>query len=300
MSAYYYLVSSLPELSAETDLKRLDIPALTDLVLRNLSPADRQAAGWLMLPTDHQLLFQLSRKGSARQGISELTDRLACFSVGYWQFVLEPTQHSLPADEDRISAFSEVPAYLAHWLDENREAIPAMNHLDFFQSIAERYHSAAARSGISFISRYTHFVRRLENFRAVWQSRQYGYDLATMSVTLSQNADPEDEQLLQSGAVWLREAREQYLALAELETALSTDSPVRIRQAILKAHWAFLYELANEKDAFASEAVLSWFARLLLLVRYATPRTQSAAAEPAALQNILANMMSETFIPNLS
>jgi len=57
--SYYYLISSLPDLSIGMDTKQIDFEKTFDLIQRNLTPEDNELFQYLIYPNDISTLLSI-------------------------------------------------------------------------------------------------------------------------------------------------------------------------------------------------------------------------------------------------
>jgi len=253
--SYYYLISSLPELSPETDTSKLEFDELFDSINRNLSKQDADLLKYLIYPNDlHNLLVVLSKEHQNRSSVDFKSPS-----------VLEPEEV-----ESYKKNRANFPDFMNFFLSENEDRLSVMSRREMEDAMQERFFEEVLELNNAFLSGYYKFNRILKSIVAA-------YNFNTYDFLSSPNIHDVDRLILQIGPGKSPSASvlKDYAFLEKLITALSENKPEKTERLIDRILWDFLDE--TKAEPFSSEIVFAYTIKLLLLKRWHRIEQESKA-----------------------
>lgn len=269
---YYYLISSLPELSSKMDASKLDFDELFDSIKRNLTKQDSHVLKYLIYPND-------------------LNNLLAVLSQEYqnWSLVVfkSPAIFSIEDIEAYKKNRRNFPDFMNDFLSENEDRLSKMSRREMEDAMLDRFYNEVFEIDNAFLNNYYRFLRALKSVVAAYNFNSYDF--------LSQpNIHDADRLILQVGpdrspsAAVLRD----FSYLEELMTALADHQPEQTERYLDSIIWDFLDESTGEH--FSREAVFSYTIKLQILKRWLSIKPETNKKDyDNLLQKIMNNYTSE-------
>lgn len=249
---YYYLISSLPEISPEMDASKLEIEELFDVIKRNLSKADSRYLRYLIYPNDINNLIAVISKNDHG-----------------WSSV-EFKKPSIFDDED-IETYKKnrrnFPDFMNDFLSENEDRLANMSRREIEDALFERFYNEVFNLDNNFLTNYYQFIRELKSLIAAFNFNTYDF----LSQPKIQDAD---RLIVQVGANKSPSASvlRDYPYLEELIKVLPEDQPEKTERFIDKIIWNFLDEMSGNQ--FSCEAVLAYTLKLKIVKRWLSIKSQ--------------------------
>ncbi|TPV35391.1 DUF2764 family protein [Paucihalobacter ruber] len=243
---YYYLISSLPDISPHSDASKLDFDDLFDTIRRNLNKEDRRFMRYLIYPNDlNNLLSMLSHEYRDTQ-----TVHFKKPSIFY---------------PEEIKAYKltrrNFPDFMNDFLSENEDRLATMSLREMEDAMLDRFYSKVFSLNNHFLTNYYKFVRELTSLTAAFHFNTYSF--------LSQpNIHDADRLILQVGPDRSPSAMviKDYPYLEELIKVLSKHQPEKTERFIDSVIWNYLDD--TTEGAFSREAVYAYAVKLQLLQRW--------------------------------
>ena len=243
---YYYLISSLPELSPTMDTSKLDFDELFDAIKRNLDETDIQTFKYLIYPNDlHNLLTTLSKH------------YLNWSSIGY----------KLPSiiEIEDVEAFKKnrrnFPDFMNDFLAENEDRLRGMSRKEMEDAMQHRFYNQITELKNSFLSNYFNFYRKLKSIIAA-------YNFNTYDFLSKPNISDAERLLLQIGpeSTASTSLLKDYPIVEDLIQVLTEKKPIDIEHYIDELMWNFLED--SYTDQFSNIAVFAYTLKLQILKRW--------------------------------
>ncbi len=243
---YYYLISSLPNLSPDMDIQRIDFEKTFELIQRNLTREDGQFFRYLLYPNDIRNLL----------------------SILFYEY-----HHLSLLSAKRISVFSEeemkdyrffksnFPEFLNDFFVENEARFPTMTMREMEDALMLKFYEEVEALDCIFITEYFSFQKELKDIIAAFNFGAFQF--------LSSPTIKDSERLIGQigpGSSPTTTLAKDYPYLDELMLVLSGDEPEKIEQYIDRVLWDFLEE--KNKDFFSKEAVFNYTIKLLMKHRW--------------------------------
>jgi len=270
---YYYLMSSLPDLSSESPFLS-EIGALVEHIEENLAPGDLKYFRYLLYKNDNKnLIYQLR----LREGIRD---------PSYLTF-FEPSAYTFEELEMHIKDSEDLPAYMQAFLEAcGRDELPADWRLRE-NLLKERYYQEALQLKDSFLRAYFSFKRSLKNILSALNARQYGFPLAEVLI----GHDDLTAQLSRATQSDFGLSRE-FPFIDELRQYIADKSFVKLEQTVDLLLLRKVQELAL--DRFSRGAVFAYFIEATLLQRWIHLEEKAGAQE---LERMMHRIVSEASWP---
>lgn len=159
MGAYYYLISSLPEVKLSDSKAKYDINEITQSILSSLSGKDAKLF--------HYFIYQNDNKNLA----NAIAMSKGLFSP--YNIHLEPSVFS--KDEiQKYANLSNLPNYMSKFLEDNKNVEwENIRHIE--NNLLNLYYEEMIRTGNAFIKEYALFMRNLKNILAALNGRALGF-----------------------------------------------------------------------------------------------------------------------------
>lgn len=159
MGAYYYLISSLPEVKLSDSKAKYDINEITQSILSSLSGKDAKLF--------HYFIYQNDNKNLA----NAIAMSKGLFSP--YNIHLEPSVFS--KDEiQKYANLSNLPNYMYKFLEDNKNVEwENIRHIE--NNLLNLYYEEMIRTGNAFIREYALFMRNLKNILAALNGRALGF-----------------------------------------------------------------------------------------------------------------------------
>lgn len=159
MGAYYYLISSLPEVKLSDSKAKYDINEITQSILSSLSGKDAKLF--------HYFIYQNDNKNLA----NAIAMSKGLFSP--YNIHLEPSVFS--KDEiQKYANLSNLPNYMYKFLEDNKNVEwENIRHIE--NNLLNLYYEEMIRTGNAFIKEYALFMRNLKNILAALNGRALGF-----------------------------------------------------------------------------------------------------------------------------
>jgi hypothetical protein len=244
--SYYYLISSLPELSPQMDTSKLDFVELFDSIDRNLSKQDTYLLKYLIYPNDlDNLLNVLSEKHQNRSAVDFKT----------------PSVFEAEEVENYKKNRANFPDFMNDFLSQNEDRLSVMSRREMEDAMQERFYEEVFELNNAFLTRYYKFSRTLKSIIAAYNFNAYDF-LSTPKV------QEVDRLILQIGPGKSPSASvlKDYGFLEKLITALSENKPEQTERLIDRILWDFLDNTSAEP--FSGEFVFAYTIKLQLLKRW--------------------------------
>lgn len=243
---YYYLISSLPDISLKMDASNLDFDDLFDMIRRNLTKEDKKLLRYLIYPNDiHNLLSILSQE--------------------YQDWPTAPFKKPSVFNLEEIKAYKltrkNFPDFLNDFLAENEDRLSSMSPREMEDAILDRFYNEVFGLDNPFLANYYAFVRELKSLIAAFHFNTYDF--------LSQpNIHDADRLILQVGPDRSPSAlvTKDYPYLDELIKVLSENQPVKTELFIDTVLWDFLEE--KSEGLFSPEDVFAYTIKLQIIQRW--------------------------------
>lgn len=241
---YYYLISSLPDLSLDVSLKQLDFEETFDTIKRNLEPEDLELFYYLLYPNDNRNL---------------LTHLFHEFKDLPKEDFLEPFSISPDAIQSYRREQATFPDYLVAFLQEFETQFPSLTMREMENRLQTKFEEALDKLEDDFLKSYFHFKSALKRLVAVFNQSQFNF--------LSETAFQDENSLLDSlkkGQTPSAAILKTYPFAESLRDVVDTSDPYQIERFVEEIEWDYL---SGSYTPFESEQVLAYTARLLLLSR---------------------------------
>lgn len=265
---YYYLISSLPDISLQTEANEIDFNETFDSIKRNLSRADRQLLRYLIYPND-------------------IKNLISTIAHNYHDVPLAPFKTPAIFNQEEIKNFKLIrrnfPDFINGFLADNEDRLNNMSLRDIENALLDRFYNKVISLQSHFLTNYYQFVRALKALIAAFNYNSYSF--------LSQPYIPDaDRLILQVGPDRAPSALviKDYPYLEELIVVLSKQQPEETEHFIDTVIWNYLDETIN--DTFSSEAVFAYAIKLQISQRKVAMKSQSIDnGLEALLQKIINN-----------
>ena len=265
---YYYLISSLPDISLQTEANEIDFNETFDSIKRNLSKADRQLLRYLIYPND-------------------IKNLISTIAHNYHDVPLAPFKTPAIFNQEEIKKFKLIrrnfPDFINGFLADNEDRLNHMSLRNIENALLDRFYSKVISLQSRFLTNYYQFVRALKALIAAFNYNSYSF--------LSQPYIPDaDRLILQVGPDRAPSALviKDYPYLEELIVVLSKQQPEETEHFIDTVIWNYLDETIN--DTFSSEAVFAYAIKLQISQRKVAIKSQSSDnGLEALLQKIINN-----------
>ena len=263
---YYYLISSLPELSPQMDTSKLDFTELFDSINRNLSKQDIHLFKYLIYPNDlYNLLNVLSEKHQNMSAVDFKTPSV---------FEAEEVE-SYKKNKANFSDF------INDFLSQNEDRLSVMSRREMEDAMQERFYEEVFELNNAFLTRYYKFNRTLKSIIAAYNFNTYDF-LSTPKI------QDVDRLILQLGPGKSPSASllKDYEFLEKLIAVLSEDQPEQSERLIDQVIWDFLDD--SSAEPFSSEYVFAYTIKLQLLKRW-----QKIEQDSKSYKELLSNIINK-------
>lgn len=159
MSEYYYLLSSLPELSADEQKKNADIKSVSSHILEQLSDKDRRLFRYLLYQNDNKNIVQV---------YANSLDYYCPYKDYFSPSVFESSMFEHPK-----TVSSTFPAYMRKFREYSK-GVEYSNIRHIENTLLAMYYDEAAGLKNSFVSDYFSFARDLRNIITAISMRLLG------------------------------------------------------------------------------------------------------------------------------
>jgi hypothetical protein len=270
---YYYLISSLPDISLQIEANEIDYNDTFDSIKRNLSKADQQLLRYLIYPNDIQNL-------------------ISTIAHNFHHVPLAPFKTPAIFNQDEIKNFKLIrrnfPDFINGFLADNEDRLGNMSLRDIENALLDRFYNKVIDLQSGFLTNYYHFVRELKSLIAAYNYNSYSF--------LSQPyINDADRLILQVGPDRAPSALviKDYPYLEKLIVVLSKQQPEETERFIDTVIWNYLDETIS--DTFSSEAVFAYAIKLQISKRRLTIKAHSNDNSlEALLQKIINNPTQQT------
>lgn len=269
--SYYYLISSLPELSPVMDASRVDFDELFDSIKRNLDEQDIRLFQYLIYPNDIQnLVTVLSAHNEDRSSI---------------QFKNPSIIHPEEIEAFKINRRS-FPDFMNDFISENEDRLLNMSPREMEDAMLSRFQEELRGLNNSFLIDYFKFLKGLKSVIAA-------YNFNTYDFLTKPNISDAERLILQVGPDRTPSASliQDYPIVEELIKALSENQPERTEQFIDQMLWDFVDETA--RGQFSSEAVMAYVIKLQILKRWFDIEQETHEGYDTLIDNIINNNPSQ-------
>lgn len=247
MTNYYYILSSLPNLSLEERPAEDILDEAMALLKRQCDPGDLEQINWFYY-------------------------RNECFNlIEYWQHLYghipsrplrKPYLHQ-EAEFKAIDADLEIlPPFLREWYPEHKEQLAFWSPNEIENKIQSQFFAAAEDLEPSFIKDYFQFEHLVRGLMASFHQAEYGF----INQELILSSEPIASALKRRPIRFSEEDRLAYPYLENLIQALKGKDPIHISKAVHEVLWQFADELASG-HYYDRIALLNYVAKLFLLYR---------------------------------
>ncbi|MEL7002819.1 MAG: DUF2764 family protein [Bacteroidota bacterium] len=243
--SYYYLIAGLPELTLESNLKKMDCDELFETIKRNLEPSDWQTLKYLIYPIDNRNL-------------------LTVLFLKYKNFSISPFLTPSIFSEEEMNEYhkhkSAFPDYMEEYLKLNEDQFPTMSPREMEAKLWDMFYEEMS-SQDQFVIDYYHFENRLKETIAAYNSDYFSF-LGEPSLT--------DYTLLGQlgkGKTVSTTLLREYPYVEELGEKIHTSDPLSLERFIDRIKWDYLDEV---KGYFERDQVFVYALRLLMIKRWQT------------------------------
>ncbi len=244
--SYYYLISSLPDLSIGMDTKQIDFEKTFDLIQRNLTPEDNELFQYLIYPND----------------ISTL---LSILFHEYHQLPLFLLKKVAVYSEEEVREYrffkSNFPDFLNDFLVENEARFPTMTMQEMEEKLMANFYEEVANLNNPFITEYFHFLKKLKNLGAAFNYSAYKF----LSAPLIKDSERLVGQIGPNSSPTATLTKD-YPYVEEFVKVLSGGKPEKIENFIDRILWDFLED--NNKSSFSREEVFTYTLKLQMIQRW--------------------------------
>lgn len=268
---YYYLISSLPDISPQMDASNLDFDDLFDMIRRNLTKEDKKLLRYLIYPNDiHNLLLVLSQE--------------------YQEWPTAPFKKPSIFNLEEIKGYKlsrkNFPDFMNDFLAENEDRLASMSPTEMEDGMVDRFYIEIFGLGSNFLADYFTFNKELKSLIAAFHFNTYDF--------LSQpNIHDADRLILQVGPDRSPSAlvTKDYPYLNALIKVLSENQPEKIERFIDTVLWNFLDE--RTEGLFSTEDVFTYTIKLQIIQRWVIiDQTNSNEYFEKLLRNIINDVRS--------
>ncbi len=272
MTNYYYILSSLPNLSLDGRPDETALDKAFDLIMRQCDQADLEHISWFLYRNESYNLIE------------------------YWQQLYGHIEHRplrkpyghKTSDFNGLDQNLEIlPPFLRSWYEEQRERIPHWNLNRIETEVLSQFFQAAeALEDSPFVRDYFNFEHQLRGLMASFHQGEYSF--IDQDRSFSNHAIV---ALLRRRPLTIRQEDQlTFPFLEDLIHSLSSKDPKQISLAVHQVLWQEADDLA-QGHYFDRFALLNYVAKLFLLYRreqlfqnQEEPKLQSLVK--SALQNI--------------
>ncbi len=243
---YYYLISSLPDMSPQMDASNLDFDDLFDMIRRNLTKEDKKLLRYLIYPNDINNLLSI-----LCQEYKDLPT--ATFK--------KPSVFNLEDIKAYKLGRKNFPDFMNDFLAENEDRLANMSPRDMEDAITDRFYNEVFGLDNTFLANYFAFVRELKSLIAAFHFNTYDF--------LSQpNIHDADRLILQVGPDRSPSAlvTKDYPYLNALIKVLLENKPEKIERFLDTVIWDFLEE--KTQGLFGAEDVFAYTIKLQIIQRW--------------------------------
>ena len=251
--SYYYLISSLPEISPTMETSQVDFDETFDSIRRNLSKDDRKLLRYLIYPNDIQNL-------------------LSTLFHEYWDAPLATFKKPAIFNAEEITNYKLIrrnfPDFINGFLAENEDRLAGMSMQEVEDTIMDQFYIKVYALNYKFLTEYYNFIRSLKAIVAAFHFNTYDF--------LSQpNIIDADRLILQIGPDRAPSAMvsRDYPYLEELIKILSENHSEKTQRFIDSIVWNYLNETAD--GVFSRNAVFAYTIKLQILQRWHITKTGS-------------------------
>jgi hypothetical protein len=273
--SFYYLISSLPEISPTMETSQMDFDETFDRIRRNLTKDDRKLLRYLIYPND-------------------IKNLLSTLFHEYWGAPLARFKKPAIFNQEEITNYKLIrrnfPDFINGFLAENEDRLANMSMQEVEDDIMELFYYKVYALNYKFLTEYYNFIRSLKAIVAAFHFNTFSF--------LSQpNIVDADRLILQIGPDRAPSAlvSRDYPYLEELIKVLSENHPEKTQRFIDNVIWNYLNETAN--GVFSRNAVFSYTIKLQLLQRWHITKTESDEVHFEQLLHKIINTEKSAKIP---
>lgn len=242
---YYYLITSLPELSIDDPSSQIDVEEILDFINRNLSDEDQATGRYLIYPNDnYNLVNQIFEKFHN----------------------IPATEFRTPSifDQEEIQQFIrkeyKVPEYMNNFMDFHRGKLDLLRPSRIEEYLWTDFYKEVATLDNRFIIDYYEYDRTLRHLAFIHNSNLF--EESPISEFVS---DPINRQLGLSRPESV--LVQTYPFVSDLYSALDSKNPMIIEKTMDRIRWDFIdgYEIWS---SFSNTQVFGWMLKLVHHARW--------------------------------
>ncbi|MBE7440427.1 MAG: DUF2764 family protein [Spirochaetales bacterium] len=270
---YYYLMSSLPDLSPEEPVL-FEIGKLVRQIEENLVPLDLKYFRYLLYRNDNKNIMHHLRLTQGLRDASHL-------------IFYEPAAYAFEELEDHLKEGEKLPAYMQDFLAAfHRDELPTDWRLRE-NILKEKYYQEALSLGEPFLKAYFTFKRNLKNILSALNARQYGFPLADVLI----GEDDLTVQLQSATQSDFGLGRE-FPFIDDLRQYIEEKAFVKLEQTVDRLLLVAVQDLAH--DRFSRAAVFAYFIEASLMQRWVHLEEKAGLQE---LENMIHRIVTEASWP---
>lgn len=277
MSAYYYLVASLPSLEADHVPANLDCDELMSLIWQNLDAKDAPALSVLHYPGDIRNWINLQ---ASRRKLPEPYPIADGFSTLTREALLNPVQHS-----------AAWPAFLNRFVEDAGERMDDMGLQEMEAALLTMFYDQVIRMEEGFLSGYFMRDRSLRNILAACNARRYGLPLQGQLI-----GDSSENWQLQHSKTSDFGLSLEFPYIDDILETMELDDPVALEQQVDRIRWQTIDSLLSF-HSFDLAVVLGFVLKLQTIRRWQQLREISSERNP--LEQLKAGIMRDFELPEM-
>jgi len=249
MSAYYYLVSSLPNLNLESPNPKIDYDGINEMILKNLEEDDRTSFNYVLFPGDIQNLVKVICE---KHGIEH----------PYPDFSQDC---SVPLEivEDFVNQEDQLPVFMQSVLEDHSENFAQLVSREIELILYKSLYESMENLPDGFLKNFFRFEFSLRNILAALNCRMLNKEVPSEliedALTYEKLIKSSSQDFGLSGDVEF---------VSGLTDVFSSNDPVLLEKSIDKLRWNMIETLVS-LQYFSSEIVFAYYLKLLIVKRWA-------------------------------
>ena len=275
MSAYYYLISSLPVLDREHVPATLDCDEQIAHIRQNLDVQDLGVFKALFYPGDIRNWVNLL---ASRRKLPDLYPLVYDIGSLSREALLNPVQYS-----------GEWPSFMMKFHEDAGENIEDMGLPEIEANLIELFYEEVLGMGNEFLSSFSSRDRSLRNIIVACNARRYGAQLQSNLI----GDTPENWQLQHSKSADFGISLE-YPYIDDILETLEQEDPIALEHLADRLRWDFIDELLSFHH-FDLPVVLGYVLKLLMIRRWQMLKEYSAEHKP--LQRLKESILRDFVLP---
>jgi hypothetical protein len=277
MSAYYYLVSSLPSLEADHVPANLDCDELMSHIRENLDEKDVPALDVLLYPGDIRNWINLQ---ASRRKLPEPYPIADGFSTLTREVLLNPVQYS-----------AVWPDFLNRFVENEGERMDDMGLQEMEAALLTLFYDQVTRMGEGFPGAYFARDRSLRNILAACNVRRYGLQLQGQLI-----GDSSENWQLQHSKTSDFGLSLEFPYIDDILETMELEDPVALEQQVDRIRWQTIDSLLSFHN-FDLAVVLGYVLKLQMIRRWQLLREIGSERNP--LEQLKADIMRDFVLPEM-